>query len=78
MITNKDIAEVGTAYSPSRSDSESHAAHEAPVTDAKQASFEQRKIVIWWRRIVGLIWDTEAQGDPEYRRYVKRLDRIFL
>ncbi|KAL4784166.1 major facilitator superfamily domain-containing protein [Aspergillus varians] len=30
-----------------------------------------------WRKLVGLIWDT-AEGDPEYRRYVQRLDMIFF
>lgn len=30
-----------------------------------------------WRRIVGYVWDT-VEGDPEYRRYVTKLDRIFF
>ncbi|ORY08617.1 major facilitator superfamily domain-containing protein [Clohesyomyces aquaticus] len=30
-----------------------------------------------WRRIVGMVWDS-LDGDPEYRRYVQRLDRIFF
>ena len=31
----------------------------------------------WWRKVVGFVWDT-VEGDPEYRRYVTRLDRIFF
>lgn len=30
-----------------------------------------------WRKILGFVWDT-AEGDEEYRRYVQRLDLIFL
>lgn len=30
-----------------------------------------------WRRIVGFFWDT-VEGDPEYRKYVRRLDLFFL
>lgn len=30
-----------------------------------------------WRRIVGLVWDS-VEGDPEYRKYVQRLDTFFL
>lgn len=30
-----------------------------------------------WRKILGYVWDT-VEGDPEYRRYVTRLDRIFF
>lgn len=30
-----------------------------------------------WRKIVGLVWDS-VEGDPEYRKYVQRLDTFFL
>ncbi|KAK7699769.1 hypothetical protein SLS64_011381 [Diaporthe eres] len=30
-----------------------------------------------WRRIIGLVWDS-VEGDPEYRKYVQRLDTFFL
>ena len=29
-----------------------------------------------WRRVLSFVWDS-ADGDPEYRRYVQRLD-VFL
>ncbi|KAF9697513.1 hypothetical protein EKO04_004277 [Ascochyta lentis] len=40
-------------------------------------SSRDTKTTNWWRHIVGYIWDT-VEGDPEYRRYVTRLDRIFF
>ena len=30
-----------------------------------------------WRRILSFVWDS-ADGDPEYRRYVQRLDLFLL
>ena len=30
-----------------------------------------------WRRIMGVVWDS-LQGEPEYRQYVQKLDRVFL
>ena len=30
-----------------------------------------------WRRVFGLVWDS-VDGDPEYRKYVQRLDTFFL
>jgi ACS family pantothenate transporter-like MFS transporter len=30
-----------------------------------------------WRRVLSFIWDS-ADGDPEYRRYVQRLDLFLL
>lgn len=31
----------------------------------------------FWRKVVGLVWDS-VEGDPEYRKYVQRLDTFFL
>ncbi|KAK2010700.1 pantothenate transporter liz1 [Colletotrichum eremochloae] len=31
----------------------------------------------WWRKAVGLVWDS-VEGDPEYRKYVQRLDTFFF
>lgn len=30
-----------------------------------------------WRRILSFVWDS-VDGDPEYRKYVRRLDLFFL
>jgi ACS family pantothenate transporter-like MFS transporter len=30
-----------------------------------------------WRRMLSFVWDS-ADGDPEYRRYVQRLDLFLL
>jgi ACS family pantothenate transporter-like MFS transporter len=30
-----------------------------------------------WRRVLSFVWDS-ADGDPEYRRYVQRLDLFLL
>jgi ACS family pantothenate transporter-like MFS transporter len=30
-----------------------------------------------WRRVLFFVWDS-ADGDPEYRRYVQRLDLFLL
>ena len=31
----------------------------------------------WWRRLVGLIWDS-VEGDARNRRYVQKLDGFLL
>ena len=31
----------------------------------------------WWRRIIGLVWDT-AEGDPRNRKYVQKIDMYML
>jgi hypothetical protein len=31
----------------------------------------------WWRKIVGLIWDS-VEGDPRNRKYVQKLDNFLL
>lgn len=48
-----------------------------PTTVAKDNSSTERTKTPRWRRIVALVWDS-AEGDPEYRRYVRKLDQIFL
>lgn len=40
-------------------------------------SSEEKGKTSVWRKIVGLVWDT-VEGDPEYRKYVQRLDTFFL
>jgi ACS family pantothenate transporter-like MFS transporter len=30
-----------------------------------------------WRRVLSFVWDS-ADGDPQYRRYVQRLDLFLL
>lgn len=43
---------------------------------AELSSEEKGKTSVW-RKLVGLVWDS-VEGDPEYRRYVQRLDTFFL
>lgn len=77
MADAKEITEI--TATPANSSEIGHSKTAAAASETEDgSSFEQRKSVIWWRRIVGAIWDTEAQTDTEYRKYVKRLDRIFL
>jgi ACS family pantothenate transporter-like MFS transporter len=40
-------------------------------------SCEEKGKTSFWRKTVGLVWDS-VEGDPEYRRYVQRLDTFFL
>ncbi|KAJ4332427.1 hypothetical protein N0V95_009666 [Ascochyta clinopodiicola] len=47
------------------------------VAAGDETSSSESKTTSWWRHAVGYIWDT-VEGDPEYRRYVTRLDRIFF
>jgi ACS family pantothenate transporter-like MFS transporter len=49
----------------------------AVATASSKESSTTPKTTNCWRRIVGYVWDT-VEGDPEYRRYVTRLDRIFF
>lgn len=45
------------------------------VTDADSRDNKPRSTL--WRRILSFIWDS-IDGDPEYRRYIQRLDLFFL
>lgn len=44
---------------------------------AEEASATAVVHISRWRKVVGLIWDS-VEGDPEYRKYVQRLDTFFL
>ncbi|KAF2496501.1 MFS general substrate transporter [Lophium mytilinum] len=39
----------------------------------KEVSIQTEPVSAWWRKAVGLIWDS-VEGDPRDRRYVQRLD----
>ncbi|KAF2437252.1 pantothenate transporter liz1, partial [Karstenula rhodostoma CBS 690.94] len=49
----------------------------ATVAESTSTQTEDGKKASLWRRIVGVVWDS-LEGEPEYRRYVQRLDRIFF
>lgn len=51
--------------------------HDATAVVVVEASPEDRAKTSLWRRVVGLVWDS-VEGDPEYRKYVQRLDTFFL
>jgi hypothetical protein len=50
-----------------------------PLKQAREASPHENNSspIPKWRKVLGFVWDT-AEGDEEYRRYVQRLDLIFL
>lgn len=35
------------------------------------------KTTSWWRKIVGLVWDS-AEGEPRERKYVQKIDAYML
>ena len=49
----------------------------ATVAESASTEAEHAKQASLWRHIVGVVWDS-LEGEPEYRHYVQRLDRIFL
>lgn len=70
MATEKEI-------SPTVSDTNSKESSTVTAENRVIPSRTESHSTLTWRKIVGLIWDT-AEGDPEYRKYVQRLDLIFL
>lgn len=72
MSDIKSVAPV--AVSDTTSDLDKNAKDMTPV-NAAEAIPEQPSSR--WRKIVGLVWDS-VDGDPEYRKYVQRLDTFFL
>ncbi|KAH8651441.1 pantothenate transporter liz1 [Xylariales sp. PMI_506] len=61
----------------SGSDNEPISKEAASVSATETYSEETKQSTSWWRRIVSFIWDS-VEGDPEYRRYVQRLDLFFF
>lgn len=61
---------------PSDSDLNKHLKDASSVAVVEPCPRETIKTPLW-RRIVGLVWDS-VEGDPEYRKYVQRLDTFFL
>ncbi|KAH4077259.1 hypothetical protein HBI75_235210 [Parastagonospora nodorum] len=49
----------------------------ADTAESSSAIFGHEKQNAFWRRCVGVIWDS-LEGEPEYRHYVQKLDRIFF
>jgi MFS transporter, ACS family, pantothenate transporter len=45
------------------------------IEDSEVPATQERSST--WRRIAGFFWDS-VDGDAEYRKYVQRLDLIFL
>lgn len=64
--------------SPVASDSDlnKHVKDASSVAVVEPSPAEPTKTSLW-RKIVGLVWDS-VEGDPEYRKYVQRLDTFFL
>lgn len=71
MAGVKDITQVAAVDASSDSTS----ANKPGTTNGEFST--TKNTTSWWRHIVGYVWDT-VEGDPEYRRYVTRLDRIFF
>ncbi|KAJ4289671.1 hypothetical protein N0V90_011000 [Kalmusia sp. IMI 367209] len=76
MSDVKEITQVAASDTASSNDKLPTEKGLAVVTK-KEPSLPQGKTTSLWRRIVGLVWDS-VEGDPEYRRYVQRLDRFFF
>lgn len=74
MADAKDITRVAALDTSLDTTSSKNAS--AATTEQGDAS-TSTETTNWWRRIGGFVWDT-VEGDPEYRRYVTRLDRIFF
>ncbi|KAL2875195.1 hypothetical protein SGCOL_009628 [Colletotrichum sp. CLE4] len=72
MSEIKSIAPV--AVSGTTSDADKNAKDTAPVIVTNSVPENPRSR---WRKIVGLVWDS-VEGDPEYRKYVQRLDTFFF
>jgi ACS family pantothenate transporter-like MFS transporter len=76
MVTPKEIdAVVASAASSFDNDNTSKEVGDIAVTEVNTGS--DVKTTSRWRKIVGYVWDS-VEGDPEYRRYVQRLDLFFL
>ncbi|BCS17496.1 uncharacterized protein APUU_10324A [Aspergillus puulaauensis] len=71
MATRKEIGPA-PASDTSPKDNSLVTTDERPIGSHAEAASTST-----WRRVAGLIWDT-AEGDPEYRKYVQRLDFIFF
>lgn len=57
-------------------DNDSTRTKNADVLAIPVASDPEKKSPLW-RRVLSVVWDS-ADGDPEYRRYVQRLDLFLL
>ena len=73
MVDTKD--NIGVAASSAPSELSSQKAASTPSTSNPGPTAKPLPL---WRKLLGYVWDTESQTDPEYRRYVQRLDRIFF
>ncbi|GJC99520.1 pantothenate transporter liz1 [Colletotrichum higginsianum] len=74
MSATKAIAPV-VAPSDTNSDLNTSGKDDSPVTVTETNPGETKSS--WWRKAVGLVWDS-VEGDPEYRKYVQRLDTFFF
>ncbi|TQN64787.1 Pantothenate transporter liz1 [Colletotrichum shisoi] len=74
MSATKAIAPV-VAPSDTNSDLNTNGKDDGPVTVTETNLGETKSS--WWRKAVGLVWDS-VEGDPEYRKYVQRLDTFFF
>jgi ACS family pantothenate transporter-like MFS transporter len=72
-----DAKQAGlTAMPVDALDNDSNHTKNATSLTTPAASDTQKKSSLW-RRVLSFIWDS-ADGDPEYRRYVQRLDLFLL
>jgi hypothetical protein len=72
-----DVKEPSLAAMPIETpDSNSTCTKNATTLEAPVRSDTETKSPLW-RRVLSFVWDS-ADGDPEYRRYVQRLDLFLL
>lgn len=66
-----------TSDSATHSDLDDNTKDTRNTTSVEAASLVEAKSSSRWRKVVGFFWDS-VEGDPEYRKYVQRLDTFFL
>jgi ACS family pantothenate transporter-like MFS transporter len=72
-----DVKEPSLAAMPIETpDSNSNRTKNATTLEVLVGSDTETKSPLW-RRVLSFVWDS-ADGDPEYRRYVQRLDLFLL
>lgn len=74
MVDSKNITRVAALNIAS---GDNHLKNTSISAEGNDTYSTGSKTTSWWRSIVGYVWDT-VEGEPEYRRYVTRLDRIFF
>ena len=71
------VESVRAAITKANSTTISTAVVSETTQDRQEHDAAEPKKTSWWRRLVGLIWDS-VEGDPRDRRYVQKVDTFLL